>query len=655
MYAEADVCFALLFRFLQLFFRAHPAEATRTGYRFPSSESPVVPGLGPVCASQLAGRHSPRNTFQRYSELAARACNYDHMLGPLSQPEIEQHCEAVSSMLDEVGGICDSSLSEEQLVDKKLMESQLRLELVRWREVRDHERDPGFYLPLNPLLYLLPVWGPQTASPPTTPSQGGGGLGGAGHPGVLDLPLNDRLTALLSRLRLLAQSLSEAERALSSPVRIFVETAMEICMSFQPFLETDVPRLCREIAALHRQGPTRPARYGHLLKEIDIASSVAAECVARYKEFLERILPKSSQVAGVGRETYERILRYDHFIDSSGDLLALGERHFAEVKSKLEAVAGEIDPSKSWREITRSVIRPMHPQASELLASYMSEIRLAREHMVDTDLMPSIPEGERVLGFHTPEFLEPFSPFGDFLNPSPFAGMGTTERAPRLDHCERRVGRLMLHSVAAKGLQEEEEETLLRSHDYTFISVIAPHETYPGHHLQALMAQMHNRVLRKYIESTLFYEGWGLYVEQLAYETGFFERKRECVNEMCDLSSAEFARLARLTQLRLQLWRAARVILDVKLNTGELSFEDCREFLQREVMFDARSSKGEAFIYVARPGYAPCYIAGFMQFMKLRERLQQQCSEAQMPFSLKHFHSTVLSKGCIPFKLLELV
>lgn len=50
---------------------------------------------------------------------------------------------------------------------------------------------------------------------------------------------------------------------------------------------------------------------------------------------------------------------------------------------------------------------------------------------------------------------------------------------------------------------------------------------------------------------------------------------------------------ARLTQLRLQLWRTARVILDIKLNCGEMTYEQCCQFLQDNVLFSPQASKGE--------------------------------------------------------------
>ena len=570
-----------------------------------------------------------------------------------------EFCKRARSLLREAKGIKESSLTPDQLVDKEIISSQLNLELVMWEKLQMHKRDPGFYLPLNSLLYLLPCWGPERSfHSATEQSISPLAIEDCTYPGVNDLSISERFVALLLRLRGIPRILQNARENLSTPVKVFVTTALEICSSFQGFLENDVPQLSRMLASADPACSSGHS-YQPILYEIAFASRVAAACVERYVTFLrEEVLPRASPASGIGREVYESILKYSYFIDSSEELLALGERHFKKVKQELATLAKEIDATKTWQEITESVIRPMHPQASNLLSAYMAEIQRAREHMQANNVVCNLPTEEKVVGFYTPKFLVPFSPFGDFLNPSPFAGMGrgrqdvTKEVKP-----EAQVGHLMLHSIEAMQLSEEEEEKLLRAHDYTWISVIAPHETYPGHHVQALLAQCHPRILRKYYVSPLFYEGWGLYTEELAYETGFFEKEITVVGESENevIPPPVYAKLARLTQLRLQLWRAARVILDMKINTGEFSFEECQEFLHREVMFNSRSSAGEVFMYISRPSYAVCYVTGFVLFTNLRERMIKKCLQNGQVFPIKDFHEVVLSKGSIPFKLLDIL
>ena len=623
-------------------------EATRTGYRFPLPSS-----MHP----ELMSQQEEQFDFDKPLRGVLRACNYDHLLGPCSESEVQEYCAKVGSLLQEAEGVEEESLSPDQLVDLRLVISQLKLELVQWNSVQIHKKDPAFYLPLNSILYLLPAWGPEEAETSGDPdSCCHGDSSRCCHPGVAGMSLLEKLLAILSRLRAIPSMLIQAHRNLTSPLEVFVLTALDISGPFSSFLTNSLPALCDTLVSEAKS----EYDFSQILAEVKSASAVAGSSVAKYASFLRSdVLPRSSVGVGVGKELYDQILKYSHFIDSSEELLALGERHFTKVKTELESLAAEIDPTKTWQEITADDIQPIHPSATNLLSAYMTEIERARDHMISHDLVSGLPKDEKVVGFSTPKFLIPFSPVGDYLNPSPFARMGCRTDAENIP----RIGHLMLHSIEARNLPEAEEQALLRGHDATWISVVCPHESYPGHHVQALLAQDHSRILRQYHESVLFYEGWGLYTEELAWETGFFDRELSrhvapgtaeppvCVTIPAALS----AKLTRLTQLRLQLWRAARIILDVKLNTGQLSLNACREFLHKEVMFNKGASDGEVFMYASRPGYASCYIAGFVMIMELREEMRTRMESEGRSFQLKEFHDNLLSKGCIPFELLRVL
>ena len=622
-----------------LHFEGHPVEATRTGYRHAKPPNFDLEQSG-FPASTGGKDISFSFDYDQTLMASMKAVNFDHLCGPCSEAEIRSYCEKVKSLLDEASCISTATLTSDQLVDLEIVIHGLKHELLQWNEIQSYKRDPLFYLPLNAILYLLPVWGPVDSLPNLR-----------SHPGAASLSAGERLQALLSRLRAIPNSLIQAHRNLTESVLPFVETAIEICESFSEFLSDKLPFLARDSECC--------SDCVSVLNEIDDAAAIAASCVKKYKSFLgHHLLPVSSILSGVGKDLFESVLQYGFFIDSSSELLELGEKHFQRVKGELESLAAEIDPSRSWKEITKDEIQCMHPSAKDLLDSYMAEIQRCRQHVVEHGLVSFLPDDEKILGFWMPQFLTPFSPVGDYLNPSPFAEMATsTSSASSSSRSLRsRVGHLMLHSIEDKELSAEEEEMLLMGHDYTWISVVCPHESYPGHHLQALRAQTHPRILRKYHESTVFYEGWGLYTEQLAYETGFFKKEQAYkvgnVPANRVMSKEMFEKYARLTQLRLQLWRSARIILDVKLNKRELTVEECSEFLQREVMFNPGAIKGEVFMYLSRPGYASTYIAGYLQIMQLREVAREKLGAS---FDLTRFHDRLLEHGCIPFILLSKV
>lgn len=425
-------------RYLELHFEGHPVEATRTGYRYTLSDPQLL---------KVTDQHGKDFDFTKTALSSLRTFGYDHFIGPCSESEIEKYCRKVAQMLQEAEGINEDALSPDQLVDLAIIISQLNLELVQWQMMQVYKKDPAFYLPLNSILYLLPSWGPEANS--SAPQSN------ANHPGVASMSIGEKLLALLSRLRAIPSGLIEAHRNLTQPLRMFVLTALEICEPFSSFLARDLPVLCESMMSGCDQVSTD---FNPVLDEIKSATAIAAESVKKYATFLrDDLLTRASTSLGVGREVYEKILKYSHFIDSSEELLALGEEHFKKTRAELESLASEIDSTKSWKEITRDLIRPMHPTANHLLQAYMDEIQCCRDHMMSHDLVSGIPEDEDIVGFSTPKFLLPFSPVGDYLNPSPFAGMGGARKTS-----ENRTSHAALHR-SSKAFKTRRAEASPRS------------------------------------------------------------------------------------------------------------------------------------------------------------------------------------------------
>ena len=585
-------------RFVDLYLLAHPEEGTKMGYHLSISDRHLTEDL-------------TKFDYFKYSISIMRSLSCDAMVNMNHKKEILCYISQMKALLHEVEGIKCDALNEDQLVDLQLIKSRVMLELLLWEELQQHKKDLLYYLPVNGVLSLLPVWSGNEEGKEKQFI----------HPSLCDTGSVYRSVCLLSRLQALPLLLILAEQSVHQPCREVIETTIRTCEHLENFLRKEFSKHVSTIA------------NAHLIDELLLTAHISAVCVNKFCHYVQQNLLPASVTGGiVGAEVYKKILQYEHFIEDIDELLTIGETHFAELKKQLDLLALDISPGKSWQEVTKDIIRPHHPSAEQLLECYMSEIDKAKTHVFTLDIISPLPVEEKVMGFYTPEILRPFSPFGDFLNPPPFGASST--------------GLLMLHSVASLELSTEEEERLLQAHDYTWIRVIAAHECYPGHHVQMLCAQKNPRVLRRFLLSVYFYEGWGLYTEELAYETGFYARELPGDNSKVMFSAEQCDKLTRLTQLRLRLWRAARVILDIKLNTGHMTFKECCQFLEREVMFDPSSSCGEVFMYLSRPGYAPCYLAGFVEIMKLRDQIKKKMGSK---FSLKDFHNSLLSRGCLPF------
>jgi uncharacterized protein (DUF885 family) len=168
----------------------------------------------------------------------------------------------------------------------------------------------------------------------------------------------------------------------------------------------------------------------------------------------------------------------------------------------------------------------------------------------------------------------------------------------------------------------------MREHNRSSISNTSIHEAYPGHHLQLSVSSRHPSLSRLMADAPEFTEGWGMYSEQLMREEGFDD-------------GLEF-RIGMYTDA---IWRAARIVLDIRMHRGELSVDAATAFLVEHTSFEEPNARAEVNRYTYTPTYQLSYLLGKVLLLQLREGERQRLGAA---FSLRAFHDTLLRNGSIP-------
>ena len=168
----------------------------------------------------------------------------------------------------------------------------------------------------------------------------------------------------------------------------------------------------------------------------------------------------------------------------------------------------------------------------------------------------------------------------------------------------------------------------MREHNYASISNTSIHEAYPGHHLQLDAARRLPSLTRLLTDAPEFVEGWGMYSELLMREQGFDDDARFRVMLHTDA-----------------IWRACRIILDVRMHRGELTAEEATDFLVEQTGFQRANAAAEVGWYTYRPTYPLSYLLGRTLLLGLRDDEQRRLGDA---FSLKRFHDTLLRNGSLP-------
>jgi len=467
-------------------------------------------------------------------------------------------------------------------IDHTLIVHILKSSIRSYERIQAHQRNPGGYLDET--------------------------LGGVFLLIIKDFaPLSQRLRSALGRVREVPRVLREGQENIvrAEVPRVWAEVAIEqaqqapaLFMGLLPALAQDAPQLQADLTE---------------------AGQAAVEAIQAYINFLENeVLPQAAGDFAAGRDLFDEMLQEEHMVDYDAEqLLEVGWEQFRGTQAQMEALAQEIDPDKSVKELQEEA-KADHPTAEGLLAAYEETMAAVRQYVIDHDIV-TIPEGETLRIVETPVYLRPIIPYAAYMPP------GILE--------EKQEGIFFVTPVDPDAPPEEQEQKL-RGHHWTKLPIGALHEAYPGHHLQLVWANRQERIPRRMgsFLATLFIEGWAFYCEELMEQLGYIAQP-----------------IQRLGRLSDQLWRAARIILDVSLHTRGMPVDEAVDFLVKECQLEPPNALAEVRRYTQTPTQPQSYLMGKLAILELVDDYRRAHPEA----SLREVHDAILGCGSLPPRLMR--
>jgi uncharacterized protein (DUF885 family) len=375
-----------------------------------------------------------------------------------------------------------------------------------------------------------------------------------------------------------------------------------------------------EILAAPGIGPVlapRPPQGWHRAAAWETERRAAAEevvrpALARWVATVRELLPRArpSQRAGLaalpgGGEDYARAVRiYTTLPRSSEELHQTGLEHVAALEARAVELGGKL--GLSGLDQVFAALRDSAGQISpqEAIRRATAAVRRAEARAAEV-------------------FPQPLPPPCD-VTPMPevvaVSGAAPHYTPPRLDG--GRPGTFWFNT---------ERPTAGTGWD---LEVVAFHEAVPGHHLQLSRLQLLTGLpaLQRQRSLSVFSEGWGLYAEQLAEETGLFADERGLLGAVST-----------------SLMRAARLVVDTGLHAFGWSRERALEYLAGHVPMPREFLAAEVDRYVVMPGQALAYLTGQLEILRIREEARARLGPA---FSLPAFHAAVLDHGSLPMPVL---
>ncbi len=416
-------------------------------------------------------------------------------------------------------------------------------------------------------------------------------------------PLSSRVEMIIDRMQQVPQLFKTAHENIKSPPQVYIDAAKESLTSGMQFYKELSGELMNKF----------PERADELLK----VSTQAREAMNDFLNYLTDLTPGDPASFAIGKKNFDYMLEHEYFLSFGSDsLLNLGLQLFSDADQAYKDYQDYIANNPPSSD---SIFVPSVFTKQDIMNYYNWEV-LQEKTFLEVNNILTIPDDiAPVTVVETPPFLrsmiggiayQPAGPFDSVQNAYFYV-------RPVPDNLDRPQLEARYRYVYRRGFKG---------------SVV--HEGYPGHHLQMQLAGRNTDPVRKWQTNTMMIEGWALYCEEMMYNSGLYGEE--------DPSQW----LGILGGIR---FRAARIIADVKLHTGQFTYDDCVAWMIDAL--DITNESGKDYIktevrrYTMSPTVQMSYLMGKREIQALYDAASARDGDQ---FSPQNFYDQLLAEGSIP-------
>lgn len=293
---------------------------------------------------------------------------------------------------------------------------------------------------------------------------------------------------------------------------------------------------------------------------------------------------------------------------SPQELLALAEKEFAWCETEMKKASREMGFGDDWKKALEKVKNDyVEPgKQPEFIRGLALE---AIDYVKKNDLVTVPPLAEETwrMVMLSPE-AQKVSPF--------FLG-----------------GEQIMVSFPTNTMDYDSKMMSMRGNNKHFARATVFHELIPGHHLQMFM-NARNRPYRQLFDTPFWIEGWALYWEMILWDKGFTSTPED-----------------RVGALFWRMHRCARIVFSLKFHLGQMTPQQCIDFLVDKVGHERATAEGEvrrSFNGSYPPLYQAAYMLGALQLRSLRHELVDSGKMCE-----KEFHDRILRENEMPIEILR--
>ncbi len=520
---------------------------------------------------------------------------YDGLLDDYSQEAIQAEHNRLKSFLERMGTIDTTMLNDTNRVDLKILENEIRGQLLRYEEEKPWEMSPVMYN------YLV-----------------GGSINSLITRDFA--PWGERLGNVLSRLRQIPHLLEQAKANLDSPAEINTKTAIRQNKGTINLIKNELSKV--------------------LDKSLSLKDSLTAEsqkviaALEDYQEFLENdLLPRSKGDFRLGKELYDKKLRYTLQSElASDEIVRRAEQEAKRVRKRMLDIAqplhDKLFPTHRHKEtgerlenvIIKEVLDEIakdHSKKDELLAVCRQIMKDLENFVKEKDLVD-------LTGINPLEVeWEP-----EFSRGIAVAGL---DAPGPLDKEQKTFYRV---SPLPDDWSKEQVESYLREYNNYMLVDLSVHEAMPGHYVQLFYANRFPSLVRAIFGNGAFIEGWAMYSERMMVNAGFmnFDPRYE------------------LQRLKMYLRAVINSILDARIHAGDMTKDEAIKLMTEGGFQERSEAEGKWIRACLTSTQLSTYFVGIQEILDLERDYKEKVGDE---FSQKEFNQKLLSYGSPPTRFLR--
>jgi uncharacterized protein (DUF885 family) len=497
---------------------------------------------------------------------------WDNALTDYSAAKIAERAQHVRKLLEQIRAIKSDNWPKDDRIDAILFRAQLENVDFGDRILKFEETNPLLYVSecSNAIFSLLKK--------------------------EYDTPAN-RARSAAARFRAMPALLSQGEKNLRKPVKLYAQLAIQSARHIDPLFNESTAPLTKDLSEGDRD-------------EFEKSRDVALAAVHAFATTLEKKLGQMADFAPMGETNYNYYLKHVLLLPLNAvQVEMLGRAELARYRA-LEALL----PDPAMADPNPARAKNIPPDQQSFLQAYQSR----EQEMIDflkSHHLITLPDylGQFEIR-QLPEAFKPTSP-GGFMNPP-----GVYDKDP--------TGFYFIPTY-----DPQSKNFYIRAAVEDPRPILG-HEGIPGHFLQLSIANHLTDEIRRQNDNGVFVEGWALYGEEMLMRTGFYPEGSAAQGQI----------------LRLSRYRAARIGVDVNLHTGKWTFEQAVNYFVEAGGLDREAAEGEAAGAATDPTQKIWYIVGKWQIMNLLGKYHDKMGAN---FRLGQFHDDLIKNGSLPVSIIE--